>query len=293
MNDDEPEPSGSRDRLLEQADAAHERAVRRLQDDVRLVDRFHEAERGSKDVLLYRINKRPTQPTPLGHDTKPGLGSVIVPLRPERPSFEPETVEPPKVEPTVVKTTERQGPEPAADPLPPSENKTALGLGPVEPASEIVAKEPAPPEQGDPPAPHTESPPPGSAAPLPPVSIEPRAIDPNVPPVSRKNLVAFALVAVVGIAITAVVLRSGPDDSGTPAASTAKQEASAAPLTPSAAPDRSARPAPTATALPSGSSAPSTEATTRHKDPPVHGTARPTSKPTANDFPDQGWGPPR
>lgn len=80
-DDDPPEPgSTSRDLLVEQADAAHERAVRKLQDDVRLADRFEELEQGSRDMLFYRINRRPTAKGI--RPTQPGIGNVVA-LRPE------------------------------------------------------------------------------------------------------------------------------------------------------------------------------------------------------------------
>lgn len=96
-DDDPPEPgSTSRDLLVEQADAAHERAVRKLQDDVRLADRFEELEQGSRDMLFYRINRRPTAKGI--RPTQPGIGNVVA-LRPEDDRAAPPPAEQPSAEP--------------------------------------------------------------------------------------------------------------------------------------------------------------------------------------------------
>ncbi len=108
-DDDPPEPgSTSRDLLVEQADAAHERAVRKLQDDVRLADRFEELEQGSRDMLFYRINRRPTAKGI--RPTQPGIGNVV-PLKSEEtqapapsPPGEPAPAETPK---TIEVASER------------------------------------------------------------------------------------------------------------------------------------------------------------------------------------------
>jgi hypothetical protein len=112
-DDDPPEPgSTSRDLLVEQADAAHERAVRKLQDDVRLADRFEELEQGSRDMLFYRINRRPTAKGI--RPTQPGLGNVVT-LRPEdQASGTPSPAEQPKDD--TRKIVEAPSPtEPAAE----------------------------------------------------------------------------------------------------------------------------------------------------------------------------------
>ena len=81
-DDDPPEPA-ARDPLVEQADAAHEAAVRKLQGDVRLADRFEELDHGSRDVMFYRIHPRATGNG--AQTTLPGLGGGAEPPAPKAP----------------------------------------------------------------------------------------------------------------------------------------------------------------------------------------------------------------
>ena len=61
---EETEPKAARDALSEQADAAHEKALRKLQGDVRLADKFetlqHTPERKLTDPFFYSVLKQPT-----------------------------------------------------------------------------------------------------------------------------------------------------------------------------------------------------------------------------------------
>lgn len=115
-DDDPPEPA-ARDHVLEQADAAHERAVRKLQDDTRLADRFHDLDHGSKDILFYRIEKKNTLRG--ARATSPGLG-------PER-KHEPAPLDPPTPRPVEIDArpapervgTGRAGHAPSSDSAPP------------------------------------------------------------------------------------------------------------------------------------------------------------------------------
>ncbi len=91
-DDDPPEPA-ARDPVLEQADAAHERAVRKLQNDPRLADRFQELDHGSKDVLFYRIEKKNTLRGI--NATSAGLGPV---RKPEPAPLDPPTPRPVEID---------------------------------------------------------------------------------------------------------------------------------------------------------------------------------------------------
>lgn len=129
---DQPEPGSApeaRDRLLEQADAAHDQAVRRLQDDVRLADRFQEleAEDPSKDPLFYRLRKNPTLKGV--KSTAPGVGPVV-----EHPVSKPQpTIDPVSPEPRAAVArrggTQRMVPaEPVAVPVEQTNQRSRAGL---------------------------------------------------------------------------------------------------------------------------------------------------------------------